>query len=62
MEKLKARINRKDDVVKFKNYCREILEKSDLKEVKCFVCGSSEREFVLNVFGFDYVQCLTCSH
>ena len=62
MEKLKAKINRKDDVIKFKNYCKKIIKKSNLKKTKCFVCGSSKYEFVVNIFGFDYVQCLNCSH
>lgn len=62
MEKLKAKINRKDDVIKFKNYCKKITKKTSLKKMKCFVCGSSKYEFVINIFGFDYVQCLNCSH
>lgn len=62
IERLKSKVKRKDDIIKFKNYCGNIIKKSNLKNTRCFVCGNSTYKNIINVFGFDYVQCLNCSH
>lgn len=62
MGKLKVRVKRKKDVIRFKKHCKELLKNQTLRIMKCFVCGSSKYKFIVNIFGFDYVQCLDCSH
>jgi len=62
MDRLKVNVNRPDDAKKYARLCKKIIKAGKLENKKCYVCASDKYKKLLNIFGFDYVECKKCSH
>ena len=56
--RMKAKLMKEESCLDNKKLCEKVTKS---KNVSCLVCGNSESGNIVDIYGFNYVQCKNCS-